>query len=496
MSSPAAWSYGQPPLQAASWPSGWTAEPTARSSGGGSLAAIIWTPALLVAVSLLIIDQKVGAIAVCGLSLLVHCMFRPRVSVYALLAILPADWMVSVVQGMASLSKILGAFALLLSLPRLFSGIVPTKWDKSGRWMIMLIGLAGLSIFWSTYPQYALIGWQSLALIWGIAALICLQLNDWESISTGMKVYIGGCVATGLVFLVKSDLVSAGSTNVRESFGTFVGEGGDDVSASLNAIARMFAVATFCCIMLFLKNPRWTPRLIYIGAAMVLVASIVLCKGRAVYVGLPFALLAGITMLGGAGVVKRVVLVGLIGIFGCGVTIVCVKLGLFGEGIVRRFDSIFEEGVEAGNRHVFWMNNLQLFVESAFMGVGVDQAKLVGGHVAHNDWVSIATEMGLLGVIFFFCFHASLFFRIRQMNDLWIKLFCQITWIFMLVVGLSQDDYVLKWYAMATGFLICLLNYDRRTGAAAVAGSPQPVPQLASFNRLTRPNVRNPGLHW
>ena len=449
------------PYQASGWP------PAAEASGGNSfLGAVIWVPALVIAGVMIYFHLPIAAIFTLGAALLVHSVFLPRIAVYALVAVIPIEWMVSVIPNVTSAAKLIGAYAMLVSVPRIMTAAMPTQWDRSAKWMIMLLVWALLSIVWSPYPEFGLVGWQSLVLIWGIPVLVCVHFRDEQCIHLLMKVYVASCLINAAALMVSGDLLGIVEGGQRQELSSFVGQAATETTGSVNTLARHFAICVFICFYLLIVERKTWQRMVLPVVIACFSVGIVVLKGRAVYVGLPAALVGAVILLGGAGVLKRVLLIGLISIIGGLGAVVVIKLGFFGEGIVERFDSIFKEGFEAGSRGLFWKQHIQAMVNTAFIGRGINQLQFLpeaSYHVAHNDLISIAGQLGLIGVVSFLAFHASLVMRMRKIPHLWTKMFCLMTWCFMIFAGLTEDDFPLKYYTLAVAWILCLVHlYEHR----------------------------------
>ena len=105
------------------------------------------------------------------------------------------------------------------------------------------------------------------------------------------------------------------------------------------------------------------------------------------------------------------------------------------------------------------------FVETGGFGVGYNQMRFRSGNVAHNDWISIAGNLGVIGLICFAGFHMTIFRRIRRMDQIWPKFACFLMWIFILVVPLTIDSYNKHRYTLAVGLILATVRLDERQKA-------------------------------
>jgi O-antigen ligase len=430
--------------------------------GAGMLAALIWVPAVSVAIIAMLLHQPALLVLALVSAMLVHTLFRPIAAIYILLLSVPLEWMFAVLPGTSELAKPLGIFALLISLPRIMTAAVPTRWDRSGRYIVLLILWALLGTAWARYPSETAIAASSMALRWGLAVLICVHLVDKRSLRIGIIIFALACVTSAVVFLSRSDVRSVVDQGSRLAGTSIVGEGG---GGNVNEFSRMYGIAIFAFLVTIIQNRKFTLRLICVGSIMILCLCLLILKTRSVWMGLPITFVLAMLMLGGAGVSKRILLLGVTAIIGGVLALLILKLGLLGHGIVNRFESTFSEGTAAGGRSDFWMKHLEAFVDTAMVGTGLGQMMLRDDafhRIAHNNWFGIAGELGIIGLILFTAFTVSVYQRIRRMQDVWPKLFCLLCFIFMLIVGQTSNDYVLKWNAIAVGFMLATIRIEEQ----------------------------------
>lgn len=432
--------------------------------GGGNAAALaagIWGPTLLLAGGAFATGYYPVGLAVAAVAMVVHSVIDPRVAVIALIAIIPCDWMVSVIPQVTTLSKMLGVWALFVSLPRLLPKVAPNSWDPSAKWIIGMLSWAAIGLFWARYPQAVVGGGQSLILTWGLPVLICVQFKDRASIQTALILFVIACtISSGAYILVGNVHAAAESTTRLETQNLLGAE--QEHGLNPNSIARNFGLAFLAAVYLIITLKGVARRALLVAGLMVIALAIVVLKGRAVYLALPAALVASVVLLKGGGVAKRIVLALVIVLIGGAVGFVMMKAGFLGKGIEERFNSIFEEGFHAGNRLDFWQAQLRVFLKTGLIGVGLSQTQYRSDtffHVAHNDWISILTELGIVGFICLLSFHVVLARRMWRLHDVWARMFCMAVWIFIMIGAMTEDDYKNKHYTLAVGFILALVQF-------------------------------------
>jgi len=430
--------------------------------GGAALAMGIWAPTLLLAGGAIATGYTIAGLAMGALAMVVHSLIDPRVAVIAMILVIPCDWMVTAIPQVSTVSKLLGVWALFVSLPKLLPSVAPNAWDPCVKWIGGLIVWAAIGLFWARYPQAVIGGWQSLVLTWGIPVLVCIQFKDMASVRALLILYVIGCTLSAAAYILVGDVHAAAEGSKRLESQSLIG-GGQEEGINPNSIARNFGLAFFAAIYLIIVFKGVVRRLLLVGGLMVIILAIMILKARAVYLALPGALVASVVMLKGGGLARRMSLVLVMSVIGGAAGLVAMKTGFLGEGVEQRFASIFEEGVHSGNRLDLWTAHVKVFLASGMMGVGLNQMAYRSeslAHVAHNDWFSLLGTLGLVGVACFAAFHFNLARRMWRLEDVWAKMLCLGLWTFLLACGLTQDDYVHKHYTIAVGIILALMRIE------------------------------------
>jgi hypothetical protein len=453
------------------WDDEWEQEeirPAERTIAGESLlTAIIWFPGLLVTAVFTLAGMAHFAVFTLAITGLVHTIARPAFPVYLLLFVIPLDWMVSVIAQVTTTSKIIAVFALVVSLPKILSTITK-KWDTCAYWIAALIGWAGISMFWSNIPTVSFIVFQTMVLLWvGLPLLLNVHLKTRVAIRGALLVFVLGCLISSIAILATKDVHSILRGSQREHIQAIAGDPmGAHRSEDPNILGRYMAVAVLICLYMIFTSRNIFGWLFYTAASFLLIVVIIILKGRAVYVSLPGAILMGIVLLRGAGLGKRLLV-----LFGCCVLaiilmVMVVKFGFFGEGIQKRFESVFTQGVHAGRRWDLWKVHMQAFSDTAWLGRGLGMMRYSSSinQVAHNDWIDILGNLGIVGFIAFLGFHATLFVRIRRISNMTSKMFCLMVWCFIILAGMTQTDYKSKYYLLSIIMVLLTIRYEESYG--------------------------------
>jgi hypothetical protein len=427
----------------------------------GIMKYIIGAAIVLVAGLLYLFGLGVWAIAFVGGVAAIYGTLQSRFAFYVLLASLPLEWLVAVNPEVTSVTKLIAVWVLLMSLTKLLRAIFSGRWDPCAKWILLLIGWSFLSILWARDTWACFYYLITMVLVWSLPLLFCIHLNNRKALQIGLAFYIIACLFSCIVFIKVGDIYSLTGTATSRSMAMSV-FGAKDVYYETNLFPRFFALVIFICIyfIMTLKNSLIKVSLALIVPLMCI--GIILAKGRMIYIAVPGALLAGVILLGGGGISKRALLIIVVGILAAATIYVAGNLGLLGGGIEERFQSIFAKGASSGlgQRKDLWGGYLRAFLSSGGFGKGLNQVRWSVGNVAHNDWIDIMGDLGLIGLFAFFGLHFCLFRRIMRVNHIWSKLLCLTMWSFIILAALTETDYLRKYYTMAIGLIIATVRID------------------------------------
>jgi O-antigen ligase len=106
---------------------------------------------------------------------------------------------------------------------------------------------------------------------------------------------------------------------------------------------------------------------------------------------------------------------------------VTTRLGTLGASI---------EAGDLGGRVELWSQTILIFSNHSLMGLGSGTLDSAIGSAAHNTFISVMTETGLIGFVFFLTILAIVFFQAMNVpngnSGLWVAIF--LTW----VIGVSS----------------------------------------------------------
>ena len=439
----------------------WSDQRQHEGSGLVGLALFIWVPTLVAAAILAVAGQVVIGLLLLAAACVLHSMFQPIAAVYALIAVIPVNWLVTVIPQMTTGGKLVGVLALLVSLPRLISRVTSGRWDRCAKWMVILLLWTAVSCAWAPYPNFSFTRWLSVSMMWGIPVLICLHMRTRSSVRFALFLLVISCVIGSVAIVVTNNPTKVVSQGAERGKASAVLGAADESANDAGNAARLLAIGVIASVYLIVTTTGNVKRALLAAAILVMALAILLLKSRATYIGLPMALTGGVLALKGAGIGRRILLVVLPGLLGAVTTFGVLKLGFMGKGIEQRFDSIFEQGVEAGNRNTIWLAHVRVFFTTGFRGAGLSSMQFRAEstyRIAHNDWLSMAGELGAIGLIAFIGFHLTLFRRMRVLGDIRGKMFCLMAWMFIILAAMTATNWQHKNYTLVIGLILAVVR--------------------------------------
>jgi len=442
-------------------------EPQTGSSAPLMLGAMIWIPGIAIAIIFYMMDQTVIALGVVAFTLLLHILLQPRVSAYALIASICLLQIITL-GGVGTIGKYIGLFAGLVSLPKIATALRSRNTDPIVKWIVPFV-LVGFAVFpLSPIPSHSLILSTTMLLVYSMPLILCVQLVRKEYVVVGLAVLALTSLTIAVMFLkAGSAEVVDGWRRAQLSSITTGEEGAGDMGEQ----ARLMAVGVLATIFLFFTWRGLLKRTACVAVGFVLCIGIVISKSRACYIGVPVAVALGFLFNRHIGLSKRVVTITTSAILLVLVFIIGGEIGFFGEGIQKRFDSIFEEGITAGGRNVYWKAHLEVTMKrTGLMGNGIAGAiltpELAGDMgvmaVAHNNIIDVTSDLGLAGLVLFVGIHVNLLRRIWKLRFRNEQLFGFMVLFFLIFAGLSQKDYLRKYYCLSLGLVLVVTRLAER----------------------------------
>jgi len=405
------------------------------------------------------------ALPAVALGFVVHSLLVTRVAIYGLVFSIAIFLVVGGLTPNLSVAKMAGIFAALVSVPRLLTVLRGSRWDPMVKWVAAFLAFALASVVLSAYRLWSLWRWLSLLLVYSAPLLLALHIREEGHLKMALVVLIAGCAILAAALLgaggLSPEAIEFAGTRTYV-YGVIGGERQD-----VNESGRILCIGLFACIFLLLVSRGLARKLLAFVMGLVMVVGILAVKGRACWVFAPLAILGGIVWLKGVGMGKRLLVVVSILLLGGAFLYVAATVGLLGEGIRQRLLTVLDPTSRI-SRLALWKGFLNASVQRGFMGNGLDMTPIsravIEAHgrpgAAHNDFISLLGDVGIIGLGLFVGIHLHLLGRIRRITQPWHKLFCMMVWLFILGAGLTQTDYARKYYALSIALIILSVRLD------------------------------------
>ncbi|MHC4562002.1 MAG: O-antigen ligase family protein [Planctomycetota bacterium] len=429
------------------------------------IAGLMWGVGGLAVVGMMIVGLAKPAILTVAALGFADTLMRRRVCVYAMMGAICTFHLIGVIPGVATTARLVGGWALILSAPRLMRSMGAGRADPIAKWLVPFVILGVVSFVLSPVPLFSLLISATLVQIYIVPAIMGVWLTCRRYRNTALMVLVGFATVLA-VQQIRAGTPEVAETYVRVAAATLT----ESAEVDKGSFARVMAIGVIITIYLFLSTKGLTKKGLYVFLGMVVCIGVVVSKSRACYVGIPMAVILGILLAHRAKIGKRLLAVLSAMFLTVVVFFVGSHFGFMGIGMKQRFESIFEQGVQAGARGTLWSAYVRMSASRGFMPYGLhgmrfsEKANSLGitGHLAHNDIIDLLGALGLPGVVLFLLIHGHLFRRIRKMHGQWEQMLAWMVWIFMLIGGMTETDYTRKYYGLALGLLIVVIRIDEK----------------------------------
>jgi O-antigen ligase len=316
-----------------------------------------------------------------------------RVALYSLAIYAGSIFLSSLsLEGLGSLSRVIGYFAFALGVGAMFSqrGINRPEWGHV--LLTLFVCVSFFSVLWSVDPDMTLdrtwMYTMQLAMLW-----LVLQLIDTQE---DMNTVLGG-------YVIGAFLASAGNFYVFRIGLESVARSGRYSSTALdpNEFALCVVLAVPVAWYLGFSAERPLARLFFRLCLLVMVPGVILTGSRAGSIALVISLLVIPLCARHVGTFTKVIVLSVV------IVALVAGLSLLPPDTLKRLSSIGEEvehGSMAGRREL-WAAGWEQFKRHPLLGVGCGgfpeaiSVASITTNVAHNTYLSVATELGVAGFL-------------------------------------------------------------------------------------------------
>ncbi len=452
--------------------------PTARDPmwcppdpGGKLLAFMIWIPTILIFSLAWQTGQRQVALVVASLGIIAHSLLNTRVAIYALVASIVLEHVFGTWSWL-SISKIMGAWAFIVSVPKIMHAMEGhRKMDPLAKWILLFLLMGGLSLALSPLPIYALVYFVTMVLIYALPLLLNVNLFEWRQYKLLMIVLI-----LASAFMAVQYIRGGGSTDMasweRYEGTSLVG----DARSEVNEVARLMAMGIFSAIFLFFTTRKMFRKLLCVGMGVLLCVGVVMTQTRACYIAIPLATVIGIWLVRRVSMTSRLAVTITAVVLTLGIFALGSKVGFAGTAIEKRLASIFdpEDVGGRGIRFTLWRGYTQASLSRGFViGYGLNSTKLdpmarqygaIGA--AHSDFFHILGDLGLFGLIIFLGIHANLVIRIYRIAPWRQQYVAWMMWLFLIIASLFETDFLKKCYGFGIAMILLMIRLSERDEVA------------------------------
>lgn len=405
-----------------------------------------------------IIEIKVLLFGIIAASILVLILINPFLGVSVLAFSIPFAGMMKIIPGVVTANKLLGGVVVcslvfyMATNRRLMnfeiSRVIPVFF------IFVLISLP--TVLWSSNQYEGLEYFSTKLFTFGLILMISLALRTERQLKVFCAFACGGAALLGMYVAV------FGMGNLVGKYGERLAGGSNE-----NVLAHALAVSLLLSGFLFIHANKKVRVLVLVLDVFILIA-LGLTGSRGTWMALLVALLVLPIVRSGAGLYRRFMamaaLIGTISFIGFGIA--NDYFGAWGNLVLSRINELTSStGISSfsgGRMSHIWPMYLEEFVKRPFWGGGYE-VKLALGRASHNDFLTILTEMGLVGFVLFLLLMILVFKEIQRCDDHDFKSLAISMLGFLLFAGLTHNTIYLKSYALAIGVLLCLpLINDRR----------------------------------
>ena len=377
----------------------------------------------------------------------------------------------------ATYNHLIGIVALVITVLLVMARRRLRPWRRAHWFMVAFLGWATLSLFWT--PDFPM----SLAVVviylqLGAQAWLLWELAPTEEAQTSLLVaYVLGTAVSALAIL---STVRAGLTTTQLYGGERYAMGGTDPNELGLTLALSLPMSWYLLTRRHAgRRPWWTAG--YLGLFFLALVGVLLTASRGAVLATLAALLIVPLSLSRLSPGRRLALVlGLLGV-ACAVRFL-VPQGPW-QRLVTTYTSVRE--MQLSGREEIWPLGIQMFWEHPFFGVGTGAFAAAIEEIyyravlAHNTFLSILVENGLVGFALFTGLMIALVSRLRRLpvarRNLWAVLL--LTWAIG-VFGLTWLARKPTW--LLFGLLAAQATPARREAPAAAGELAPPASETAA----------------
>lgn len=395
-------------------------------------------------------DIKIAAAGI-AVTALVAGLLDPGVAFFVLFSVLSLESLISP-SAIFSISKVAGVLVLV-------SFSIHTQWRHphitAPLWYVVgLFVLSICSILWATSPASAMIGAITFTLNVGLLVMMSSYIRGVNTLDILMyALIISSLIGSAALILLGRNIYEGGGGEVvgRMSLG-----GRDDSPVHL---ANKLMLGYIAAIYLFLRK-RGLLRWIILGTTLITAYAIMLTQTRltlaAMFLVPFFAFMLSLDRTHAG----RFIFVGLgMALAGVAAFFALAYLPILPDEARDRMIQSVNFANNSG-RMMIWINGLRMFFSNLFTGVGYNNFHIAVESdtyktlSAHNNFISVAGELGVIGIFLFVAMFVSLLIRGRSVRYTPLRWLCLAMLSFAGLCGMTSETWDDKYFWYCIGFAI------------------------------------------
>jgi len=279
--------------------------------------------------------------------------------------------------------------------------------DSTTRFLGMFLLWASLSLLWNQDQTKVASQWVSFVLQCGLYVLVLNLVSSRDDLRVALWGHVlGGCVLAA----------SVTHAMVTRDFARLAGAAG----LGINVASRLVGLSLILCLILYQMDTTRLARSCLLAAAVLLGVGSVVGLSRSTWLGviLGVAVVAmGSALRNKSQIATKQVLVwSLVG----GAVFLILANWVFDEHGIAKIAARFRAGYtlsdSASGRFDIWQRGFERLAEAPLLGHGLHSFERENAHDskgAHNSFVMVSVETGLIGLVFFLLVFASMLRELR-----------------------------------------------------------------------------------
>ena len=429
------------------------------------LSVIAGVPLLGVLALSAVLDQAVFGLLAVGLPLAGLIVWRPELGLMLMAVLAPLGGVFLITHGFTH-TKAIGLFVFVCTLLYLLrTGRLEVK--EGAFWLMVALATWGmLTVF---VADYAILVWVRTATMFQLAGLVFVTLNVlWTR--NQVRAYAWTLAIAGLgaaaiyVFLF------------RWGGGAQFLEGRE---FNMHRIVQAMLPTVFLSPWLYARS-RGLAKAAVVVMVLLVLGAITASGARQTYVAVLVGMVGAVACYRGASFSRKALM--LTGAFALLTAIVVFgwATGLWAEDVYERVQELIEKGLATGHRAQIWGQALKVGLENPLLGVGVGNFKLAmlrPGFIlipaAHNVFLAVFVEQGVLGLVLYTLFVIAVFLRLRRTGSPLVFACCAGLFFAANAARLAGGGFYTKTYWLTMALcLVVGLRFARGGAASPALNSP------------------------